>query len=300
MKTKPAFASPNDDDMATPPHASSLGNREEAAALETRFLAVDDARIAYDDTGGSGMLILAIPGMGDLRSEYRLVRPALVAAGYRVVTMDVRGFGESSARWNDYSAHAVGRDALHLLEHLNAGSAIILGNSFAAGAALWAAHDAPARVSGVVLLGPIVRDQKLSWLQKLALGIGFAGPWRVWFWIAYWNSLFPTRRPADHGLVKAALAQNLREPERMAALHAMVRLSKTDTAAIISANRIPALVIMGSHDSDFPDAVAESRWLAAQLHARCMVVEGAGHYPHTEMPERVLPELLSFITQMQS
>ena len=211
--------------------------------------------------------------------------------------MDVRGFGETSARWDDYSAHAVGRDVLALIEHLQAGSAVILGNSFAAGSALWAAHDAPARVSGVVLLGPIVRDQKTPWWATLALKIGFAGPWRVWFWTTYWNSLFPTRKPADQDQVKAALTQNLREPGRMAALEVMATLSKADTAAIVSAVRVPALVVMGTRDPDFPDAGAEARWLAAQLQADSLIVDGAGHYPHTEMPERVAPKLLSFIAQ---
>ena len=134
---------------------------------------------------------------GRLRSEYRRLRPVLRKAGYRVVTMDVRGFGETSARWDDYFTHAVGRDALALIDHLGTGPAVILGNSFAAGAALWAAHDTPARVSGVVLLGPIVRDQKVSAMAKLALAIGFAGPWRVWFWTTYWDSLFPTHKPSD-------------------------------------------------------------------------------------------------------
>jgi pimeloyl-ACP methyl ester carboxylesterase len=266
-----------------------------STAVETRFLAVDGGRIAYDDTGGNGPLILAIPGMGDLRSEYRLLRPALQLAGYRVITMDVRGFGETTARWNDYSAHAVGRDALALLNQLNAGSAVILGNSFAAGSALWAAHDAPARVSGVVLLGPIVRDQKQSSFAKLALKIGFAGPWRVWFWTAYWDSLFPSSKPADQTQVKAALSRNLREPGRMAALYSMISLSKADTAAIVRQNRVPALVVMGSRDPDFADAAAEARWLAAQLGAESLIVEGAGHYPHTEMPDLVAPRLLSFI-----
>jgi len=268
---------------------------EISSALETRFLAVDGGRIAYDDTGGKGPLILAIPGMGDLRSEYRLLRPALQLAGYRVVTMDVRGFGATSARWNDYSAHAVGRDALALLEHLNAGPAVILGNSFAAGSALWAAHDAPARVSGVVLLGPIVRDQDPSWFAKLALNVAFAGPWRVWFWTTYWDSLFPSSKPEDQAQVKAALTRNLREPGRMAALHSMVRLSKADTAAIVSQSRVPALVVMGTRDPDFPDAVAEAHWLAGQLGADSLIVEGAGHYPHAEAPDRIAPRLLSFL-----
>jgi len=262
---------------------------------ETRFLALGEGRIAYDDTGGPGPLVLAIPGMGDLRSEYRALRPLLVQAGWRVVTMDVRGHGESSAPWSDYSAHAVGRDALALIAHLNAGPAVILGNSFAAGSALWAAHDAPARVRAAVLLGPIVRDGPPSWLAKAAVTVGFAGPWRVRFWMTYWNSLFPTRKPADHAEAKAALARNLREPGRMAALRTMVGLSKADTEAMLPASRVPALVVMGTRDPDFPDPEVEARWLAAQLRADSLLVEGAGHYSHLEMPELVVPRLLSFL-----
>ena len=278
-----------------------LSHRTKAGELftsETRFLTVDGAHIAYDDTGGDGSLILAIPGMGDLRSEYRLLRPILQNAGYRVVTMDVRGFGETSAKWADYSAHAVGRDAVALIEHLQAGSAVILGNSFAAGAALWAAHDAPMHVRGVVLLGPIVRDLHVSWFAMFALQLGFAGPWRVWFWAAYWNSLFPTRKPVDQGRVKAAITKNLREPGRIAALRTMIGLSKADTAALIARSRVPALVVMGSRDPDFPDAEAEAQWLGTQLHADSLMIDGAGHYPHTEMPEQIAPELLSFIARV--
>jgi pimeloyl-ACP methyl ester carboxylesterase len=268
-------------------------------APETRFLAVDGGRIAYDDTDGNGPLIIALPGMGDLRSEYRLLRGVLQQAGYRVVTMDVRGFGETSARWTDYSAHAVGRDALALVEHLNAGPAVVLGNSFAAGAALWAAHDAPSRVSSVVLLGPIVRDIDVPWYAALALKVGFAGPWRVWFWMTYWNSLFPSRKPADHKQVETALKQNLRDPQRMAALRAMLGLSKADTAAMLPRSKVPALVVMGTRDPDFQDAAAEAQWLTNQLRADSLIVDGAGHYPHTEMPEQVAPKVLSFLARVR-
>lgn len=55
---------------------------------------------------------------------------------FRVVTMDVRGFGETSARWTDYSARSVGLDAISIVRRLGAGPATITGNSFAAGSAL--------------------------------------------------------------------------------------------------------------------------------------------------------------------
>ena len=68
---------------------------------ETRFLRRNGGQIAFDDIGSEGPVVLAIPGMGDLRSEYRILQPALQQAGYRVITMDVRGFGETSAQWDD-------------------------------------------------------------------------------------------------------------------------------------------------------------------------------------------------------
>ncbi|GEB43765.1 hypothetical protein GCM10007872_01580 [Gluconobacter sphaericus NBRC 12467] len=78
----------------------------------------------------------------------------------------------------------------------------------------------------------------------------------------------------------------------------MIGLSKADTAALIPRSRVPALVVMGSRDPDFPDAEAEAQWLATQLHADSLMIDGAGHYPHTEMPEQVAPELLSFIARV--
>lgn len=284
-----------------PPSPAARPDRDAAAtqnaALRTQRMPRGEGHIAYDDTGGSGPLLLAIPGMGDLRSEYRALRPLLQRAGYRVVTMDIRGHGETSACWPDYSAHAVGRDALALIEHLAAGPAVILGNSFAAGSALWAAQDAPAQVCGVVLLGPVVRDAEPSWFARAALAVGFAGPWRVAFWLAFWNSLFPSVKPADHAAARAALAANLREPGRMAALREMIGLSKADTAALAARSRAPALVVMGTRDPDFPNPVAEARWLAGCLGTPPLLVEGAGHYPHLEMPERVAPALLEFLAR---
>ena len=267
---------------------------------QTQFLSHEGGQIAFEDTGGNGPAILAIPGMGDLRSEYRFLTPSLQQAGYRVITMDARGFGETSAKWSDFSARAVGRDAVAVLKHLGAGPATIMGNSFAAGSALWAAQDAPEQVNGVVLLGPILRDLEASFVQKLSLKIGFAGPWRVGFWTMYWDSLFPSNKPADHAVVKAAITQNLRETGRMDALLAMLSLSKTDTATILDKTTVAALVVMGTKDPDFTDAVEEARMLAGKLKAETMIVDGAGHYPHTEMADLVGPRIVAFLDGLKS
>jgi len=277
-------------------HAATRASRM-ASSLQTHYLSLPYGQIAYDDTGGPGPLVVAIPGMGDLRNEYRALRPLLWLAGYRVVTMDIRGHGDSSVVWDDYSARAVGLDALELIQRLQAGPAVILGNSFAAGSALWAAHEMPEQVRGVVLLGPVVRDGEPPWWARAAVAVGFAGPWRTAFWLAFWDSLFPLRKPDDHVQARAVLAASLREPGRMAALRAMVGLSKADTEAIVARSRVPALVVMGTRDPDFPNPAAEARWLGEQLGSEPILVEGAGHYPHLEVPDQVASALLAFLAR---
>jgi pimeloyl-ACP methyl ester carboxylesterase len=267
---------------------------------QTQFLSTEGGRIAFEDTGGNGPVVFAIPGMGDLRSQYRFLRPALLQAGYRVIAMDPRGFGETSAKWDDFSARAVGRDAVAVLRHLGVGPATIVGNSFAAGSALWAAQDAPDQIIGAVLLGPIVRDLDVSFIQKVSLKFGFSGPWRVRIWTMYWDSLFPTRKPADHAEIKEAIIRNLREPGRMDALKAMIGLSKADTAAILNQSKVPALVVMGTRDPDFKDSVEEARLLAGKLNAETMIVDGAGHYPHAEMPDLVAPRIVTFLDALSA
>ncbi len=191
-----------------------------------------------------------------------------------------------SARGDDYSAHAVGRDVLALMDHLGQGQAALIGNSFSAGSALWAAHDAPDRISAVVMIGPVLRDPKdLPWYIRAVLAVGLGGPWRVGFWLTYWSSLFPTRKPADFKAYRASLGQNLREPGRMEALKSMVYLSKADTEAMLANTGKPMLVVMGTKDADFPDPAGEASWVAERTGAQVQLMEGAGHYPQTEMPE---------------
>ena len=101
----------------------------------TKFLDVPDGRIAYDDTG-EGPLIVATSARLDLRSELRFLVPLLVAGGFRVVTLDQRGMGETSGAWPEYGSTPLAHDLIALIRHLNAGPAIIYGTSTGAAAAV--------------------------------------------------------------------------------------------------------------------------------------------------------------------
>lgn len=267
--------------------------------MQTQFFPCPTGTLAYDDTGGSGQTVLLVPGMGDIRQEYRLLAPRLADAGYRVVSLDMRGHGDSSTGWPDYTVTSVGHDILALLAHLNAGAVTIVGTSFAAGAAVCAAAEQPAAVAGLVLIGPFVRDHPISTAQKILIQLLFAGPWRAAAWVRYYQSLYPTQKPADLTDYCRRLRTNLAEPGRFAALKAMMAASKQAVAERLAQVQAPTLVVMGSNDPDFPDPTAEARWIAEKLNGAVAMIDQAGHYPHVEMPDQTAAALVAFLAQVQ-
>ena len=265
------------------------------AAAASSFLKIGDGSLAYDDSGGSGPLVICAPGLGDVRRQYRFLAPALERAGYRVVTMDLRGMGESSVEWPDYSAAAVGSDIVALIDHLGARRAFVIGNSMAAASAVWAAAQVPDRMGGIVLIDPFVRDVPTSWATAALLKVAFVRPWGIAAWSAYYGSLYPTSKPADFDEYRAALRQNLSEPGRLDALHAQLDASKADCEARIPEVKAPVLVVMGTRDPDFSDPAAEASLVAKRLHGQVIMIDGAGHYPHAEMLDQTAPAIIKFL-----
>lgn len=265
--------------------------------MSTQYLKTPQGGIAYDETG-AGPLVICVPSMGDLRGEYRFLAPQLVAAGYRVATMDVRGHGESSTGWADYSVAAIGADMLALVKTLNAGPAILIGTSMAAGAAAWAAVEAPERVSAIVMIGPAVRGV-LTPTQKILFGLLFSRPWGRPVWMKFFATRFTEHKPADFAEYSAKLRRNLTEPGRLHDLKQMILAPKTASEQRLDRVSVPALVVMGSKDPDFPNPQEEANWVAARTQARLEMVPGAGHYPHVEMPQEVGKIILGFLQAIQ-
>jgi pimeloyl-ACP methyl ester carboxylesterase len=275
--------------------SSALSASTAVAASPASFMKVGNGSIAYEDSGGSGPLVICVPGMGDLRQQYRFLAPALASAGYHVVTMDLRGMGESSVDWPDYSAAAVGFDIVALVAHLGATRAFIIGNSMAAGAAVWAAAQVPDRVSGIVLIGPFVRDVPAPWWSGALLKVAMMRPWGAASWSMYYKSLYPTNPPADLGDYRRALRDKLKQPGRMEALQQMIDASKAPCEARIPEVKAPVLVLMGTKDPDFGDPAEEAKLVAHRLHGHLVMVAGAGHYPHVEMHDEVGPMIVKFL-----
>ena len=254
------------------------------------YLDRPEGKIAYDDAG-QGPLVVMVPGLGDLRAEYRFLAPRLVEAGYRVVTVDLRGHGQSSTGWSDYASSAIGADVVALVDELNAGPATLVGTSMGAAAVAWAAAEKPEAISGTVLIGPFVRDvPPSSWIAGVAqtamIKLALWGPWGEWAWGQVYGTFYGDK-PADFEAYRATLVANLAEEGRMDALRGMIAASKKDVEVRLAEVKAPVLVVMGTKDPDFADPKAEADLVAGLLRGRVVMVEGAGHYPQVEQPDAV-------------
>lgn len=263
---------------------------------ETRFLDLPGGRLAYEITGPErGPLVVCTAGMGDLRQAYRLMVQPLVAAGFRVVTMDQRGHGQSSSQWADYGSPHTGQDMIALVKHLQE-PATIIGHSSSAAAAVWAAAEEPTLVSAVVLLGPFARQHDLSVVMRLALA---AVTSRALIWSRiYYPTMYKAAKPGDFAVYVRALQANLGEPGRMAATRGAMN-GQRECFDRVAELDCPVLVVMGSRDPDFTDPAAEAAYavelIGAHTRTDTAMIEGAGHYPHAELPDVTASAVLLFL-----
>lgn len=262
-------------------------------ATSPSYLDRPGGRLAYTAHGDpADPLVLLVHGMGDRSETFRFLVPRLTAAGYSAVTLDVRGHGRSTADWPSVSPAEVGGDVVALLGHLGR-TAVVLGQSAGCAAALWAAAEDPGHVTGLVLESGFISDAPVPWYLLPAYAVVTHVPWA---WSLYYRSLYPVRRPDDLPGYLTALRRLESERGRMAALRGFAAHQDACVARIPEV-RVPALVVMGSRDPDFPDPRAAARDYAEALggHATAEVVEGAGHYPHADTPDETARVVLGFL-----
>ena len=145
-------------------------------------------------------------------------------------------------------------------------------------------------------------------LLKAMLG-GFWGPAA---WATYYKTLYKDNPPEDLEQYTANLLANLKEPHRFNAVYYSMFASKGAQIYLKSYSSLesctkriaeleaPTLVIMGSKDPDFSSPESEVKWIESHFKglAKGVMVEGAGHYPHVEFPDKTKNYILEFINQI--
>src|SRR4029077_12547155 len=101
---------------------------------------------------GSGRPVLLIHGWPDTHRLWSKQVPALVDAGFQVITYDQRGYGGSDkpAEGEAYFIPFLGIDATAILDHLGLEQAHVVGHDWGSAVAWAVASLAPARVDHLV------------------------------------------------------------------------------------------------------------------------------------------------------
>lgn len=252
--------------------------------------------IAYD-VQGSGPLVICIPGMGDLRSTYRFLVPQLVAAGYQVATLDLRGHGGSSTDFDSFDDVALASDVVALAEKLG-GPAVLIGNSMGAGAAVIAAAEHPELVASLVLVGPFVRNTAPFPGASVVMRLALLRPWGPRVWKTFHRRMFTSTPPTDYDEFQRSLMTSLARPGAWRALQRTTRTSHQPAEDSLRRVKVPTLVVMGVNDPDFKTPADEAAFVASALDGAVVLVPDAGHYPQAESPAIVGKSITAFLQDL--
>jgi pimeloyl-ACP methyl ester carboxylesterase len=116
---------------------------------------------------GAGDPVVCIHGLGGTKASF-LPTVAALADGYRVIALDLPGFGDSDKPVAAaYDAPYFARKVVDLLDALGISRAHLVGNSMGGRVAIELGLTEPDRVGGIVLLSPALawlRERRLKWL----------------------------------------------------------------------------------------------------------------------------------------
>jgi 3-oxoadipate enol-lactonase len=251
----------------------------------------DGCEIHYEVTG-SGSPVLLVHGLGSCVKDWELQVPPL-AERHTVVTVDLRGHGESEKPAGPYRMQMFSSDIVHLLETLRLGPAHVVGISLGGMVAFQLAVDAPSLVKSLVIInsGPSVVPRSIG--QWLALRARFwalrlVGIRRLGEKIAAVN--FPD--PGQEALRKA-LAERIASNDvaaYRATMQAIVGWSVEERIASIGC---PVLVVAADHD--YTPVSLKEAYVAKMPHARLAVVERSRHVTTADQPAALNRLLLEFL-----
>jgi pimeloyl-ACP methyl ester carboxylesterase len=123
--------------------------------------------VAYTDHGGSGPPMVLVHGLGGSQQNWLLVASTIAAAGYRVTTVDLAGFGATPLAGRESNLETNRKIVDGFIRYLGRGPVVLVGHSMGGLISMLQAGVNPDSVSRLVLLDPAVPLAKTSPLKPL-------------------------------------------------------------------------------------------------------------------------------------
>ncbi|MCY0900284.1 MAG: alpha/beta fold hydrolase [Firmicutes bacterium] len=277
-----------------------------------KYVHVNGVRLMVEDLG-EGPAILTLhggPGMGSRHGDVATFG-VLAQEGYRVVSYDQRGNGESEGG-EPYSHEQFVADAEALRRQLNLGRIVVAGGSYGGHLALEYALRHQDQLAGLILRDTSASNQYQAGSKALALARQLPGVNEEML-----DRLFGGRVASDEefrDMYRAILPLYWVEatPDQLEDHLSRIRFRhETHNYAFarnqpvfnlvprLSEIQVPTLVLVGRHDWITP--VAASEEIAAHIpHSRLVIFERSGHSPQIEERDAFLAEVRQFLREVFS
>jgi pimeloyl-ACP methyl ester carboxylesterase len=260
---------------------------------------VNGVRLAYD-VHGVGQAILLVPATGQPAFAWTLSQvPALTAAGYQVITFDLRGMAPSEAPTGPYTVHGMAEDVAGLIEHLGVGPCRLAGYSLGSLITQELALARPDLVRAAVMMSTMGRQDVFrraltrSWVEQDESGIELP---RLCDVVSAAFAVFSPQTLCDDDAMSLYIEGTLASP----AWAGPGRLGQhqadrdyQDRLEALAGIRVPSMVIGFELDMGIPTTLCRE---VASVIPGCRYVEipGAGHAGPFEKGDEVNAALLEF------
>jgi len=238
---------------------------------------------------------MLLHGLGACGDSWGYQTSALSSGGLRVITPDIRGFGQSTYPGRGVSISDFASDMAYLLQSIGIEQAHIVGISMGGTVALQLALEFPQLVDRLVLVNTFARLRPerigvlLYFVFRLILvhTLGLPAQAR-----AVAHRIFP--RP-DQAQYHAELIREICKADPQGYRAAMRALARYNATQRLGEVRSPTLVISGELDNTVPINI--QRRLAQGIpNSRHLIISKAGHAVIAEQPEIFNQMLLDYLT----
>ncbi len=246
-----------------------------------------DVSLSYTDSGGDGRPVVLIHGWPLSGASWSEQVPALTDAGYRVVTYDRRGFGESDKPEEGYDYDTFAGDTAAVLDELDLTDVTLVGFSMGGGeVARYVGAHGEERLRSVVFAGAVppyllkTPDNDDGGLEDDAVKqmVEGARTNRFDFLDEFMKGFFAVDGEVKVTEVQRQEALQLAVPARDEAVVGCIdAFARTDFRADLDRITVPALVLHGDSDATVPFEVSGQRTAEALSDATTVVVAGAPH-----------------------
>ena len=259
----------------------------------------------YYEDHGSGQPVVLIHGYPLDGHSWEKQSAALLKAGYRVITYDRRGFGQSSQPTTGYDYDTFAADLNTVLETLDLRDAVLVGFSMGTGeVARYLSTYGSARIAKAAFLASLepfllqTDDNPEGVPQEIFDGILAAVTAdRYAYFTAFYRDFYNTADTLGTRLSEEALRHswNVAAGASWFASSAAVPTWLTDFRADIGKIDVPALILHGTADNILPIDVTARRFKALLPAADYVEIDGAPHGLLWTHADEVNKALLTFL-----